>query len=342
MKKLLLVLMVVALASFLFVGCTPVTPAEGEGEGEGEAEICPTVSVTTQVAVGTKTYIKGGKQTITVTFAVPTEPVAVYVGAGLKSAPADAAEVVMYTTDKMVYTGDFTFGAESGDCGEAYIYVDTCLECDYCKYPYTVDTTHPYALIAVTADDCTCENVALTFKSSSSTVCSTATECCGDDCSGLATWAIDIYSSDPFDVCCDTPCKTPVYSCSGVGCPVDCVTDCLPAIGGTGYVAGVEYHVLTTLLDEVGNKARYYTKLETFNETFLAAVKAAPASAPYKVELVEYSQDKVATGGTGNGVCSWFCEEINGDYNTGEYGFCSDSPDNVIINGTDEDPCAGE
>jgi len=39
MKKLLLVLLVVALASFLLVGCLPgTTPAEGEGEGEGEVE----------------------------------------------------------------------------------------------------------------------------------------------------------------------------------------------------------------------------------------------------------------------------------------------------------------
>jgi predicted small secreted protein len=216
MKKLLLVLMVVALTSFLFVGCLPTTPAEGEGEGEGEPGICPTVAVTTQVAVGTKTYIKGGKQTITVTFAVPTEPVAVYVGAGLKTAPALATEVVMYAdADKKVYTGDFVFGAVVGDCGEAYIYVDTCLECDYCKYPYTVDTTHPYALLAVTADECVCEGVALTFKSTSSTVCATTTGCCGDDCSGLFSWSIDLYNQYPFDVCCNTPCVTPVYSCSG-------------------------------------------------------------------------------------------------------------------------------
>ena len=37
MKKLLIVLLVVALAAFLLVGCNPVTPpVEGEGEGEGE------------------------------------------------------------------------------------------------------------------------------------------------------------------------------------------------------------------------------------------------------------------------------------------------------------------
>ena len=33
MKKLFLVILVIALASFLFVGCLPVTPSEGEGEG---------------------------------------------------------------------------------------------------------------------------------------------------------------------------------------------------------------------------------------------------------------------------------------------------------------------
>jgi hypothetical protein len=231
--------------------------------------------------------------------------------------------------DKKVYTGDFKFGVYSGDCGEAYIYVDTCLECDYCKYPYTVDTTHPYALIAVTADDCTCEGVALTFKSTSSTVCATTSECCDDDCSGLATWAIDMYSKNPFDVCCDTPCVTPVYSCSGVGCPVDCVTDCLPTSVDTGYVSD-GYYVLTTLLDEVGNKARYYTTLEPFDPGFLTAVKANTAGT-YKVVLEEYEQNKAVNGVAGKtGVCSWFKPVKDFGNDTGEYGFCSDSPDNVV------------
>ena len=39
MKKILLVLLVVSLAVFIFAGCTPTTtPTEGEGEGEGEEE----------------------------------------------------------------------------------------------------------------------------------------------------------------------------------------------------------------------------------------------------------------------------------------------------------------
>jgi len=39
MKKLLIVLLVVALAAFLLVGCIPVTPGEGEREGEGEGKV---------------------------------------------------------------------------------------------------------------------------------------------------------------------------------------------------------------------------------------------------------------------------------------------------------------
>ena len=69
MKKLFLVLLVVALASFLFVGCLPVTPAEGEGEGEGECEV--TVEIDGAVVVDGKTYVSGGNHTITVTFCAP-------------------------------------------------------------------------------------------------------------------------------------------------------------------------------------------------------------------------------------------------------------------------------
>ena len=39
MKKLFLLLLLVSLVTFLFVGCLPVTPSEGEGEGEGEMDV---------------------------------------------------------------------------------------------------------------------------------------------------------------------------------------------------------------------------------------------------------------------------------------------------------------
>ena len=263
MKKLLLVLLVVTLASFLFVGCLPVTPAEGEGEGEGEAEICPTVAVTSQVAVGGKTYIKAGKQTITVTFAVPTEPVSVWIpdectekGAP-EGIPDGAHEIVLYAdADKKIYTGDFDFSGV--DCCEFYIYVLTCETCAPCKYPYIVDGEGPDSEILITSKACVCVGCDLTFKSpAASTVCAVTTECCGDYCSGFASYSIDLYTADPFGACCDIPCITPKYSCpAGVACPVDCVLSCVDN------VTYKKYWTVVTLLDAVGNKTRYYSIIE--------------------------------------------------------------------------------
>ena len=248
MKKLLLVLLVVTLASFLFVGCLPTTPTEGEGEGEGEAEICPTVAVTSQVAVGGKNYIKAGSQTITVTFAVPTEPVSVFVGAGLRQ-PTTTVEVVMYANDdKTEYTGDFDFG-HYYECGEAYIYVETCETCDYCKYPYTVDGLPPTAQVEICIDDLACEGCELSFTSIvTDPDCEDPTEC-EDECSGFASWSIDIYDEDPFDECCDVPCASPIASDSGV-CPIDFTT------GALGTPASETLYVVLTLADNVGNTTK--------------------------------------------------------------------------------------
>jgi hypothetical protein len=262
MKKLLLVLLVVTLASFLFVGCIPVTPSEGEGEGEGEAEICPTVAVTSQVAVAGKNYIKAGSQTVTVTFAVPTEPVSVYVGALLKDnpvgVPTSASEVVMYTADGgLTYTGTVLF---AGDCDEAYIYVLTCDTCAPCKYPYTVDGVGPASEIKISKAACVCEGCTIEFDSTAdSTDCADTDTCCGDDCSGFGSYAIDLYTTMPFDECCDIPCATPAYSCpGGVTCPIDCTLDC---ITGTTTTTDKVYYMVATLLDNVGNRTRYYATL---------------------------------------------------------------------------------
>jgi len=260
MKKLLLVLLVVALAAFLLVGCNPVTPpVEGEGEGEGEVEICPTVSITSQIAVGGVTYIKGGSRTITVTFAVPTAPVSVYVGAALKLTVLDLLpgdEVVMHTTDNKVYTGTFTF---AGACDEGYIYVDTCDACAYCKYPYTVDTVNPTAKIEICSDGCTCAGCVLSFTSTTTEGC-TDTVNCDDACSGFASWSIDIYDNFPFDVCCDATCETPIASDSGV-CPIDFTTSCLTTVidnlNAIGTPVSDSVFAVVTLVDNVGNDAKW-------------------------------------------------------------------------------------
>jgi len=261
MKKLLLAILVVVFVSLLFVGCIPTTPTEGEGEDEGEIAICPTVSVTSQVAVGVKKYIKSGPQTVTVTFTVPTEPVSVYIGNALKVAPAsDAAEVIMYANaDKTVYTGTFNFGEKDIDCAEAYIYVDTCSECNYCKYPYIVDTVTPKAIIEICMASCTCEGCELTFNSTSSSLsCEVDTVNCGDDCSGLSSWSITLFDKYPFDNCCDTSCEEPVYTCSGTECPIECTTDCLTGDG--------PYYVVVNLVDNVGNETQWGVLVEFNSE----------------------------------------------------------------------------
>jgi len=346
MKKLLLVLLVVALASFLFVGCLPTTPAEGEGEGEGEGETGVVVEIAGSIVLDGKTYVKSGTRDVTITFPAPVAgAVTAVIGYCSGDYSKDLIDdllmlegfsVVLFpNADRTIWTGSGDFGIDwHDDCCASYVMVSSgeCADEVCIKFPVIIDSGKPYAKVAVTADVCSCEGIALTFTSGSvASDCADATECCGDECSGLASWAIDIYSGDPFDLCCDTPCKSPVYSCSGTGCAITCVTDCLPQDGMTGYTAD-GYYVLTTLLDELGNKTRYYVNLEPFDLDFVAAVTAAnAASKSLAVELTEYAQDKVPSGSSSTyGVCSWWCRPINAEYDTGEYGFCVDSPQNVI------------
>jgi len=267
MKKLLLVLLVAALASFLLVGCFGTTPPpdDDDDDDDGVVGICPTVAITSQfAAVGGKTYIKGGEQTITVTFAVPTEPVSVYVGYGLRLTLEELlqTEVVMHPNDtKTVYTGKFEFGEEIGGCSEAYIYVETCDTCAACKYPYTVDTVKPFiGQVEICIDACSCDGCELSFTGKKTADCDSCdpTVYCGDCCSGFASWSVDIYNKYPFDDCCDVPCVEPIDSGTGE-CQVDFTTTCLEessAGSGTRTV-----YALITLLDNVGNKTKMGTTI---------------------------------------------------------------------------------
>ena len=121
MKKLLLVLLVVTLASFLFVGCLPTTPAEGEGEGEGEGECETTVEIDGAVVVDGKTYVSGGNHTITVTFCAPVvggvSAFVTYCGGYYGEIGVDKSElnggsdVVLFPNeDRTVWTGSGYFG----------------------------------------------------------------------------------------------------------------------------------------------------------------------------------------------------------------------------------------
>lgn len=303
MKKLLLVVLVVTLASFLFVGCLPTTPPPDDEDGDdSEVGICPTVAVTSQVAVGGKNYIKAGSQTITVTFAVPTEPVSVYVGAALKDnpvgVPTTADEVVLYTADGgLTYTGTVLF---AGDCDEAYIYVLTCDTCAPCKYPYTVDGVGPYANIEVKNAACTCEGCAVTFDSAWTTTgtCADTTGCCGDACTELTSWSMVLYSEEPFDECCSADCDTPFASDSGT-CPVSFTTPCL--VDSIGTDLGTVW-VVVSLADSVGNETKYFATLTGMNPDTCSVVT-----------VTEYAS--ITVGGV---VCTdWSTVTDTGDDNIG-------------------------
>jgi len=290
MKKLLLILMVVALASFLMVGCLgtgTVVDEEDEDEDEDEVTICPTVAVSDSVVIGTKTYLKAVKHTITVTFAVPTEPVSVYIGSAIRSNPVgvpdNAKEIVMYTTDKKVYTGEYVFGQgytdhDFVDCDEDYIYVATCDTCAPCKTAFIVDEGKPYANIEITtpAAACPCsDDLAVKFNSAwTGTIadCDIPGGCCGDACSGLASWTIDIYDRDPYKDCCVVdPCATVFDSLSGTGCPVLGTTNCSDDWFATETEGTKDFYTILELKDKVENSQKYYALL-TFDTDSLVTV----------------------------------------------------------------------
>jgi len=304
--KLLLVLLVIALASFLLVGCFGVPDGtEGEDEDEGEVGICPTVAVSGEVVIDTKNYLKAGKHTITVTFAVPTEPVSVYVGADLKSLELllTTYEVTMYpNADKTVYTGTFTFGKSEGyeDCSDAYIYVETCGTCVPCKYPYTVDSVGPESLIIVKAAPCTVCPAAgfcdITFKTyAPSLICEDVY--CGDACSGFASYEIQLYTDLPFDLCCDTSCAIAAYTATGTACPVNGTL----RVVGTKIVDDKIYYSVVTLLDKVGNRTRYYAKLVLDSACGLTVTEYLNATGKLCSDYsTNVTTTAVAVGGTGS------------------------------------------
>src|SRR5665648_505414 len=261
MKKLLFVLLIVALASFLFVGCTPTVPAEGEGEGEGEVEGV-TVAIADSAKVGDYTYVSAGSHDITVTF--PT-PVAGLVSASISPCSGDytkafiagGSSVVLFPdATRKIWTGSGTFTASASDCCASYVEVVSgeCTDTVCIAFPVIVDGGRPYALIEVDVANCECDGCAINFSSTSTDPdCAESELCCGDDCSGLASWSINLYDAYPFDVCCDpTVCEEPIGTGSGIDCPIDFTTVCLTA--GT-------YWAVISLVDNVGLEQNYYAKI---------------------------------------------------------------------------------
>ena len=287
MKKLLLVLMVVAMASFLFVGCLPgVTPGEGEGEGEVEVPLCPTVGIGAVVVDGIS-YVKGEwyeDLEYTITFAELTEGVNVYIrgaySAGTPGVGTLGISLILFPdADKKVYSGTIPFSLLEefflGWYEYCTPYVISVVSCEgecICEYPFKVDWLAPEAGIVfeLSGEDCCPPDETLTIKSAffdDPAPCDPVDEyCCVEDCSGLASWKISLYSAVPFDECCDPiipeddPCVEPedilIKECEGTDCEaIECIIVCDDF---TGYDAASPIYVVFTLEDNVGHTTEYY------------------------------------------------------------------------------------
>lgn len=286
MKKLLLVLVVVALSSFLFVGCIPSAPDGGEGEGEGE--VCPTLDIGAVPVAGIN-YVKGDLEDsyaldYAIIFDVPTEGVNVYIrgeySAGTPEAGTLGVSLIPFpNADKTVYSGSvpidvlaqFFLAWEELSCNAYVISIEACDGECICEYPFVVDWIPPIAGIefALTLDEPGYGT--LTIDSAFCDIddpCDPETVyCCEEECSGLASWNIDLYTDVPFDECCeliteaDGPC-TPGMGifwdeCHGTDCAaIACEFNCIPLSDD------LTLYVVFTLEDNVGHITQYYGTID--------------------------------------------------------------------------------
>jgi len=276
MKKLLFVLLVVTLASFLLVGCLPgTTPAEGEGEGEGETPFL-TIAVDDAVLIDGIKYVACGTHDITVTFAAP---VAGWVDLFLYDCVGDYSKadkqpgqhyVLFPNDDRTVFTGSAYFGC----CMEPYgvdlkadnpcdqYCTDCCAtiievgvgECEECYYDdaVIVDCAPPELDLLLRFVDCgdpcdPCDETAGAYMEWTSLMegvpCEDPEDCCGDDCSGIASWTLIVG---------DTLCGEPCDIISEESCPVEGVSDCC-LYYATEDEGTVCYNITFTIADKVGN-----------------------------------------------------------------------------------------
>ena len=254
----------VAIASFLFVGCLPTTPSEGEGEGEGEVEVAMTFDKEYTNASGV-TYVSCDSD-ITVTF--PTAVEVDYVVQIAVKIWDESAQEYTYphirwaepNTDRTVWTvssEDFNWKESESPCEPvclvALVKHPCCPGEEVVLRIVTVDCAPPVLDLFVKFTDCDdpCTEpdpcveefagVSMEWTSRTTDICETE-DCCMDTCSGVNGWSLVI---DP-DIC-EGPCDT----VTGTGCPVEGVLGCeCLAYADTGEVC---YYIDFYVDDNVGN-----------------------------------------------------------------------------------------
>ena len=255
MKKLLLVLLVVALSSFLLVGCLGEGTVVDEEEEEEEEEQAVTITVAGEYydASTGLTYVQGcTPKLVTVTFA---EPVAEEFGVQIDGDPA----TVKAGSDRKIWTREMTLDETELGCEEVCIIVTVghpCCPDDADTYWKLVvpDCEEPCASFTLTFKDCVCEVPAgaeMSWTTTCEDICDVPKDCCGDDCSGVGVWTFTLDLSD--DVCAPGECDLETDS----GCEISGAFECgclsYADPGADPVLTGI-HEVLVSIKDNVGNE----------------------------------------------------------------------------------------
>jgi len=299
-KKYLVLLLIAVLSVFLLAGCN-LFPPKPEPEPEPEPTLDNVkVEFSKEYRDGDRIYVKGGDNTITVTFPAPVTGM---VQVDLSDCTGNYAKGGTYlfpNTDRTVWTGSVSFvcgymppytpcdtschPVDKPCCATTVTIISGACEADTCiAFPVIVDCDKPFAELEVAVKDCCCTQCAVSIKSVADPeeeecgVCPPSlVPCCGDDCSGLASWKIDVYrvklrkngkevediiNEVIADNCCElsTSCLKHVTTCEGEDCPIECTLDCIEEEEYDGDESLYVYLAEVTLKDNVGNKQTYYT-----------------------------------------------------------------------------------
>jgi len=219
--------------------------------------------------------------------------------------------VLFPNADRTVWSGSGYFGCRNEfgkepqelrcpPCCASYveIYAGECEDEACIWFPVIVDSCPPFAAIEITATDCECEGCEISFATIVDEFdCEADEECCGDDCSGLASWSVVLYDEYPFDECCDPSiCEEPIGSCSGTSCPIECTTECLTE---------GEYFAVITIVDNVGLETVYYAGIVLGADCDIDITRGWPAPPDQCVDWSQLTSDTV-------GECDPICGSISG------------------------------
>jgi len=265
MKKLLLVLVVVAMASFLLVGCLPATDTDGDdGDGGGVVEATITFDKEYTDASGVTFVACEGDVTVTLPTPAPEDYI-VYVAVKDEydceepCDPYDCDEALSPNADRTVWTmSDWEILGEcitecEPICVVALLKHPCCAGEEIALRVVTPDCEDPdipdFTFACYDCNECesVCEPEGAYFTFTSmgeGDPCNAGEDTCYDYCSGVGEWSFTVGGE--CDLC---------VLVTGSGCPVEGTTACGCLPWATETEGTVTYDVLFTIADNVGNDA---------------------------------------------------------------------------------------